>query len=69
MVDQPKLGIRQLSNLHELGAQLVYLTEKTKKKTYLQEEDMPVAFSHVALPSQSLEHQEKKGGFARLPAA
>ena len=30
---------------------------------------MPVAFSHDALPLQSLEHHEKKGGFARLPAA
>ena len=30
------------------------------KKPHLQEKDMPVAFSHVALPLQSLEHHEKK---------
>ena len=28
MVDQPTWGIRQLSSLHELGAQLGYLVEK-----------------------------------------
>ena len=32
VVDQPTWGIRQLSSLHELGAQLVYLTESTKKE-------------------------------------
>ena len=32
VVDQPTWGIRQLSSLHELGAQLVNLTEKTKRK-------------------------------------
>ena len=32
VVDQPTWSIRQLSSLHELSAQLVYLTESTKKE-------------------------------------
>ena len=31
VVGQPELGIEQLSSLHELGAQLIYLTRNTKK--------------------------------------
>ena len=33
VVDQPTWGRRQLSSLHELGAQLIYLTENTKRTT------------------------------------
>ena len=32
VVDQPELGMVRLSSLHELDAQLVDLTENTKKK-------------------------------------
>ena len=66
VVDQPKeWALNGCSNLHEFGAQLIYLTRQPKRP-YLQEEDMPVAFSHVSMPWQSLEHHEKQEGFHDL---
>jgi hypothetical protein len=41
----PQVGIKRLSDLHELGAKLVNLT-RYQKRPHLQEKDMPAA-SHV----------------------
>ena len=70
VVDQPTWGIRQLSSLHELGAQLVYLTESTKK------EEEP-NLKHVLLPCCMefvtavclLSNVGKKEGLPRLSVA
>ena len=65
VVDQPKLGIRQLSSLHELGAQLVYLTEKTKKTTP-KEKAMCLSPCLVMCQCLKLEHRWKKGSLAAV---
>ena len=68
VVDQPTWGIKQLSSLHKLGAQLVNLTKKPRGP-YLQEKDMPVT-CHVALTAISLSSKvENEGSFSYLTAA
>ena len=69
VVDQPKLGIGRLSSLHELDAQLIYLTENTEKKEAPNLKHDLVPCHVTSLTSVCRSSIVEKGGLPRLSVA